>query len=295
MIYDTRPNTVPAGFIVALVWRCTCARTGRVTLATETRHTVRTEGTHRHYVFVASPHAAEWTRAETWKRRRARMASAVCIGWAAVHREDDAGARMAHAAALDTGDSADDDGTADERRAALARIMRRAHAYARRADDATPYRERLASALRRAHREARRDAACEQRDAGQGDRCEACDGEGVMTFDTGCGTFAGPTCEACDGAGRAPALPLPPMRFTARALGDETPVHEAPHAPAADLYEVRVPSSSRAGVEYRVTHGADGWARTCPHWRYRKPAGGCKHIDAARIARRRPQARAVAA
>jgi uncharacterized Zn finger protein len=70
-------------------------------------------------------------------------------------------------------------------------------------------------------------------------------------------------------------------------------VHEAPHAPAASLYEVTVPSSSRAGVAYTVTHDATGWHCTCPHHRYRRAV--CKHIDAARIARRRPAARAAAA
>jgi hypothetical protein len=74
---------------------------------------------------------------------------------------------------------------------------------------------------------------------------------------------------------------LPPRRWTADGLGDVTPVHDAPHAPAAPLYEVTVPSASRAGVEYRVTRDGTGWHCTCPHHRFRGAV--CKHIRAARI------------
>jgi hypothetical protein len=106
MIYDTRPNTVPAGFIVALVWRLTCPETGRVTLATETRHKLRTRGTHRFFALVASPRATEWMPSGEWDRRRPGL-SAEHVGWALVHYGDDDQARTAHAAAL--GDAADAD------------------------------------------------------------------------------------------------------------------------------------------------------------------------------------------
>jgi hypothetical protein len=119
--------------------------------------------------------------------------------------------------------------------------------------------------------------------------CSRCKGRGSDAADTGRGTTGG-TCPACDGRGaELPAgeqaagdgAELPPRRWTADGLGDVTRVHDAPHAPAAPLYEVTVPSASRAGVEYRVTRDGTGWHCTCPHHRFRGAA--CKHIRAARI------------
>jgi hypothetical protein len=241
MLYTSAPATVPNGFRVALVWRLTCPRTGRVTLATETRHKIRTRGTHRFFALVATPHGTRWMPSGEWDRRRPRL-SASFVGWTLVRHGDGNAARIAHAAALDS----------DGRGAGEAG----ASAYA------------------------------------SGDACEACDGTGDgPAADTARGPVGG-ACPACDGAGHAPASPLPPRRFTA----DDTPARDdvdGYRAPAADLYEVEIPSESRAGVAYTVTHDAQGWHCTCPHHRYRRAV--CKHIDAARIARRRPAARAVAA
>jgi hypothetical protein len=252
MLYHSAPDTVPNGYRLALVWRLTCPETGRVTLATETRHKIRTRGTHRFFALIASPRATAWLPSGDWDAQRGHL-DAQHVGFALVHYGDDDAARMAHAAALD-----------DAGR------------------DAAPPRTWDAWLAWDARREAAGGACA-------GDVCEACEGDGEgPVADTARGPVGG-ACPACDGEGHAPASPLPPRRWTS----DEQPVHDAPHAPAAPLYEVEIPSSSRAGVAYTVTHDAQGWHCTCPHHRYRRAV--CKHIDAARIARRRPAALAVAA
>jgi hypothetical protein len=101
MLYHSAPATVPNGFRVALVWRITCPETGAVTLATETRHRVRTRGTHRFFALVATPHGTRWMPSGEWDRRRPGL-SAEHVGWALVPYGDGNAARMAHAAALDT-------------------------------------------------------------------------------------------------------------------------------------------------------------------------------------------------
>jgi hypothetical protein len=108
--------------------------------------------------------------------------------------------------------------------------------------------------------------------------CPRCAGHGAAETTTARGLQSG-ACRACGGLGVRP--PVRGERVTADGLGDVARVHDAPHAPAAPLYEVRVPSASRAGVEYRVTRDGTGWHCTCPHHRFRGAA--CKHIRAARI------------
>jgi hypothetical protein len=91
------------------------------------------------------------------------------------------------------------------------------------------------------------------------------------------------------------------MRFTARALGDETPVHDAPHAPGSAPVHLRragrgdgAPVAAvvksfnqkraRRGTRYEVTvhPGAPERDRcTCPSFRYGTGTaddGSCKHI-----------------
>jgi hypothetical protein len=120
--------------------------------------------------------------------------------------------------------------------------------------------------------------------------CPTCQGRGGAETATARGTWARscPNAECQGGTIPAPASPLSPIRWT----DGSTPNHLLPMSPytdifsdgiTADLYEVTVPSESRAGVEYRVTRDGTGWHCTCPHHRFR--GATCKHIRRARLPR----------
>ncbi|GAH03378.1 unnamed protein product [marine sediment metagenome] len=51
-------------------------------------------------------------------------------------------------------------------------------------------------------------------------------------------------------------------------------------------FVVYVPSSSTPEKMFKVTYSAKrGWRCSCPHWIYRHPEGGCKHIHVAQAQR----------